>query len=153
MSYNEVLRVSNAVKVTDSQQSDPAGGRATMKSVALLDGIPVEESNRMAYKDMNPVMYVSASLGFYFIIIMGAIFIKDVAIIFDFAGAVAVSAIGFFFPATFYPIAVNKFKVERTWKVKRNVCLSYMFQVVGVINFVLGIFVAILAITSEGEGH
>ena len=46
-----------------------------MKSVALLDGIPVEESNRMAYKNMKTSYYVGASLGFYLIIILGAIFI------------------------------------------------------------------------------
>jgi len=128
MSYNEVVRVSSAVKMTASNvASEPAAGRATMKSVALLDGIDVEESNRMAYKNMKTSYYVGASLGFYVIIIVGAIFIKDVAIIFDFAGAIAVSAIGFFFPATFYPIAIKKFNVERTWKVKRNICLSYFF--------------------------
>ena len=98
-----------------------------MKSIALLNEVPAEEANRMAYKDMNSVYYVIATLSFYAVIVLGAIVIKDIAIVFDFAGAIAVSAIAFFFPATFYPMAVKKYKVERTWKVKRNICISYLF--------------------------
>ena len=120
--------------------------RATMKSMALLNDVPAEEANRMAYKDMNNFYYVTATLIFYAIIVIGAILIKDIAIVFDFAGAIAVSAIAFFFPATFYPIAIKKYNIERTWKVKRNICISYTFIVLGFINFSLGIFVAILNI-------
>ena len=104
----------------------------------------------MAYKDMNTALYVLATLSFYAIIVIGAISIKDIAIVFDFAGAVAVSAIAFFFPAYLYPAAVKKFNVQITSEVKRNICYSYFFWVFGVINFSLGIFVAILNIV-EGE--
>ena len=100
----------------------------------------------MAYKDMNTAIYVVATLSFYTVIVIGAISIKDIAIVFDFAGAVAVSAIAFFFPAYLYPAAVKKFNVEITPEVKRNICFSYFFWVFGAINFSLGIFVAILNI-------
>ena len=121
-----------------------------MLSVALLDHVPAEEANRMAYKDMNTALYVIATLAFYTVIVIGAIAIKDIAIVFDFAGAVAVSAIAFFFPAYLYPAAVKKFGVEQTPEVKRNICFAYCFWVLGAINFTLGIFVAILNIV-EGE--
>ena len=120
-----------------------------MKSIALLNDVPVEEANRMAYKDMNAIYYVVATLTFYFIIVLGSIMIEDIAIVFDFAGAISVSAIAFFFPATLYPIAIKTYNIERTWKVKRNICLSYGFMVLGFINFSLGMFVAILNIVNE----
>lgn len=104
----------------------------------------------MAYKDMNTSLYVIATLSFYAIIVVGAIAIKDIAIVFDFAGAIAVSAIAFFFPAYLYPAAVKKFEVTQTAEVRRNICLSYFFWVLGFINFSLGIFVAIYNIV-EGE--
>ena len=44
-----------------------------MKSIALLNEVPAEEANRMAYKDMNTFYYIAATLGFYAIIIIGAI--------------------------------------------------------------------------------
>ena len=121
-----------------------------VQSIALLSDVPIEEANRMAYKDMNAALYVLATLGFYAVIVVGAIAIEDIAIVFDFAGAVAVSAIAFFFPAHLYPAAIKKFKVPQSTEVKRNICLSYFFWLFGAINFSLGIFVAILNIV-EGE--
>ena len=123
--------------------------RPSHKSIALLNEVPAEEANRMAYKDMNNLYYVVATLSFYAIIVLGAIAIKDIAIVFDFAGAISVSAIAFFFPATFYPMAIKKYNIERTWKVKRNICISYFFIVLGLINFSLGIFVAVINIVGE----
>ena len=121
-----------------------------MQSIGILSEVPIEEANRMAYKDMNTALYVGATLSFYVIIIIGAIAIEDIAIVFDFAGAIAVSAIAFFFPAYLYPRAVEKFNVERTSEVRTNICLSYFFWVFGAINFSLGIFVAILNIVEGG---
>ena len=115
----------------------------------ILETVPAEEANRMAYKDMKMSYYLTATLSFYAVIIAGSIAIPDIALVFDFASAIAVSAIGYFFPGYFYPLAIRKFGVQRTWKVKRNICISYVFLVLGSINFCLGIFVAIVNITSE----
>ena len=103
----------------------------------------------MAYKDMNNCYYLIATLSFYGIILMGSIAIPDISIVFEFASAIAVSAIGYFFPGYFYPLAIKKFNVEKTYKVKRNICLSYLFLVVGFINFSLGMFVAVYNIIEE----
>ena len=103
----------------------------------------------MAYKDMNTALYVLATLSFYSIIVIGAISIEDITIVFDFAGAVAVSAIAFFFPAYLYPAAVKKFNVEITGEVKRYICYSYFFWAFGALNFTLGILVAISNLVSE----
>lgn len=151
ITFREVLKESQ--KLTESQKLKDStvrfDTRASLKSIAMLNDIPVEEANRMAYKDMNAIYYVVATLTFFFIIVLGSILIKDIAIVFDFVGAISVSAIAFFFPATLYPIAIKKYNIERTWKVKRNICLSYGFIVLGIINLSLGIFVAILSIVNE----
>ena len=120
-------------------------------SVALLDHVPAEEVNRMAYKDMNTAIYVIATLSFYTVIVTGSILIKDIAIVFDYAGAVAVSAIAFFLPAYLYPAAVKKFNVEKTQEVKRNICVCYFFRVFGWINFTLGILVATFNLVAANE--
>ena len=115
----------------------------------ILETVPAEEANRMAYKDMKYGYYLTATLSFYAVIIAGSIAIPDIGIVFDFVSAFAVSAIGYFFPGYLYPLAIKKFGVEKTSKVKRNICLAYTFLVVGFINFSLGMFVAVYNITSE----
>ena len=145
MTYTEVARQTKTVK---ESEVGPSETRPSMKSIALLDGVPAEDANRMAYKDMNPIYYVTGSMAFYFIIVIGAIMIPDVSVVFDFVSAFAVSAIGFFFPAVLYPMAVKKYNVTRTWKVKRNLCLSNLFLVLGFINFCLGLFVAFYDVLS-----
>ena len=157
--YAEVLRKSQQLTEANSPLHTQEGSPSEVKqqrmvqSIGILSEVPIEEANRMAYKDMNTVLYVGATLSFYAIIVMGAIAIEDIAIVFDFAGAIAVSAIAFFFPAHLYPKAINKFNVEKTSEVKMNICLSYFFWVLGAINFSLGIFVAILNIVEGGEGE
>ena len=105
----------------------------------------------MAYKEMNTVIYVIATLSFYIVIVTGAILIKDIAIVFDYAGAVSVSAIAFFLPAYLYPAAIKKFNVEITREVKRNICFSYFFRVFGAINFTLGIIVGTFNLVVANE--
>ena len=77
-----------------------------MFSTEKLSDIPVQEVNRMAYKDMSRSLYLSVTICFYALIVVGAIAVDNISVVFDFAGAGAVSAIAFFFPAYFYPKAV-----------------------------------------------
>ena len=85
-----------------------------MSSIEKLSAVPVQEVNRMAYKDMSRSLYLSATICLYALIVIGAIAVDNISVVFDFAGAGAVSAIAFFFPAYFYPRAVTKFKVPLT---------------------------------------
>jgi len=53
--------------------------------------------------------YLFGTLGFYAIIIVGAITIQNVTTIFDFAAAFAITATAFIFPGLFYLKGVNRF--------------------------------------------
>ena len=76
---------------------------------ARLSVMTAEVSNRLAYKEMKLSYYLMGTLIFYGVIIVGAIFIQSVTIIFDFAGAFAITAIAFIFPALFYLLGVKRY--------------------------------------------
>ena len=65
----------------------------------------------MAYKTMKTAYYLIATLTYYIIIVFGSITIPGIDIVFDFVGAIAITAIAFLFPAYLYPQAVKKFNV------------------------------------------
>ena len=114
-----------------------------MQSVEKLSILSIEEVNRMAYKDMNRTIYVLAALGLYALIVVGAIAISDISVVFNFVGALPITAMVFCFPAYYFMEAVRKFKVAHTKEVKQNILLSRLFWVLGGINFSLSMFVAI----------
>ena len=97
----------------------------------------------MAYKDMNRTVYVSATLGFYALIVVGAIAITNISVVFNFVGAISVTAMVFCFPAYYFTQAVKKFNVVHTKEVKLNIFLSRLFWVLGAVNFSLSMFVAV----------
>lgn len=57
------------------------------------------KTNRMAYKDMPYAIYLTTVLSLYFFIMTLAILISDITTVFDFASAIAITALAFFFPA------------------------------------------------------
>ena len=65
--------------------------------------------NRLAYKDMKGIYYYTASLGYYGIQMGGTIIVTDASTIFDFASAIAITALAFVFPGLFYLKAEEKF--------------------------------------------
>ena len=66
---------------------------------------------RTSYKTMKTSCYLIGTLTYYIIIVIGSITIPGIDIVFDFVGAIAITAIAFFFPAFLYPLAVKKFNV------------------------------------------
>jgi hypothetical protein len=58
---------------------------------------------------MNTIYYVTATLGYYGVQMGGAIAVDDVATVFDFAAAFAITALAFIFPGMFYLMAEKKF--------------------------------------------
>ena len=121
-----------------------------MQSVEKLSSVSAEEVNRMAYKDMNRTVYVSATLGFFALIVVGSIAITNISVVFNFVGALAVTAMVFWFPAFYFTQAVAKFKVARTKEVKHNIALSRLFWVLGAVNFSLSMFVAVQSVMAGG---
>jgi hypothetical protein len=62
----------------------------------------VDNTNRLAYKDMRPSYYYAATLITWAIILLLSSLIGSVSIIFDFVSAFSISAVTFIFPALFY---------------------------------------------------
>lgn len=60
--------------------------------------------SELAYLKMPNCKYYSLSLGLYTVCILGAIFIKDLAIVFDFVGAFGLSLTAFTLPGVIYLI-------------------------------------------------
>jgi len=67
---------------------------------------------------MKSLYYYGATITYYYIIVLGAILIKDVDIIFEFVGAICGCTLGFLFPAFFYIYANNKYPENREVKDK-----------------------------------
>ena len=101
-----------------------------------------EQTNRLAYKQMNPIYYYSAVLICWAIILVLSIVIQSVTIIFDFASAFAITAIAFIFPAMFYLKGVERFGNGVT----SRTILAYLYYVLGFINCALGITSTVLNI-------
>ena len=73
-----------------------------LRSKAIMSHISAAVAQKLAYHDMNQVVYYVASLTMYGLCVLGAIVIPDVSTVFDFVSAVSVSAIAFFIPAILY---------------------------------------------------
>jgi hypothetical protein len=115
---------------------------ALQNAKTRLSMIPSSETNRLAYKDMKMSYYISGTLIFYCVIIIGAILIPNVTIIFDFAGAFAISALAFVFPAMFYLKGAEKFG-NGSISLSR---LAYLYLVLGFLNCCIGLTSIIIGI-------
>ena len=70
-----------------------------------------------------------------------AIFIKDIAVVFEFSGAVGCSSITYLFPGVAYILALNKYgtsRMKQNWDIRFYHFLSWAFLVIYVA--VLGAF-------------
>lgn len=93
-------------------------------------------------------LYLLGTFFFYIIVIIGGIVIPDVSIVLDFAGAVAVSALAFGFPALFYLKGSARYGKANPLYTK----ISYVYLGLCAFNFVLGITSTMLGIFgNEGE--
>ena len=94
---------------------------------------------------MNIYYYVIATVTYYGIQMGGAIIISDVSTIFDFASAIAITALAFIFPGLFYLMAEKKYGQGKNLK-KCDHIWAVSFLVIGTVNFLLGIFSAIVGV-------
>ena len=113
-----------------------------MSAKDRLTMMTVEESNRLAYKDMKQSYYYGSVLICWAFVLLLSIVIESVTIVFDFASAFAITAIAFIFPAMFYLKAVERFGGGTP--IRRFTC--YLFYGLGGLNCILGLSSTILNI-------
>ena len=68
-----------------------------------------ERSSSMAYKEMNYVLYFTATVSMFALEIVGSIVLTDIGMIFEFISAVAFSQLSFILPGAFYLLAERKY--------------------------------------------
>jgi len=110
------------------------------------------QANRLAYKDMKPAYYYLATIVFYGIQMGMAIVITDISTIFDFASAIAITALAFIFPGMFYKMAVAKYGKDKQLD-KCDNCWATAFLIIGCCNFCLGMYSSIGNVISGGGGE
>ena len=86
--------------------------------------------------------YLLGTLGFYAIIILGAITIKNVTTIFDFAAAFAITATAFIFPGLFYLKGIKRFGGSQ----QKYIIMAYIFLILGAINCIVGLTSTIIGL-------
>ena len=81
-----------------------------------------------------------------------AILIKDITVVFDFAGTIGCSFITYFFPAIGYLIALNRFgtqEIRKKWETKAFQGVSWLFIVIGTTAVASYFFSLVLKITGK----
>jgi len=102
----------------------------------------VHLSNKMVYKDMNGAVYIACTLGLYAVELVCAVFINNIDTVFDFASAIAVSFISFWFPSIYYLIAEKRY--DKYNKYYHN--MAWFLNILGIVNFALGVTTGIQSI-------
>lgn len=113
MTFNDLVQdeirkseanANNSNTGTGGEEED-ANVNARLRTEAMMSEVTTAKAQKLAYKTMNPILYASATLILYGIIIIGAIFLNDITNIFDIVSAFALTCIRFLFPACFYLLA------------------------------------------------
>jgi F0F1-type ATP synthase assembly protein I len=99
-----------------------------------LASVAGEHLNQLAYKSMNPAIYVVTTIGLYAVEIYLAIVVNDIGNVFGFIGTIAGTSLSFFIPSVLFCQGIKLFASERFKK--RNSGL----YTVSIVNFVIGIF-------------
>jgi len=95
----------------------------------------------MAYLKMANWKYYTLTLSLYIICILGAIFVEDIAIIFDFVGAFGLSITCYLLPGLIYLVLLRNEKafheVESPKQRKCNTIGAYSVIAMSVFNMIL----------------
>jgi hypothetical protein len=75
----------------------------------VIEEIKEEEEGGKTYSDMKPLYYFTSTLLLFILEATLAILIEDVSTVFDFLAAIAVTCLGFAFPAAFFIYAEKKY--------------------------------------------
>ena len=94
---------------------------------------------------MNYGIYLTVVLTLYVIQLLCAWKVNDITTVFDFASAIAVSFISFWFPSVYYLIAEKRYGNGN--KYSHNMAIA--LNILGVLNFGLGMSTGILNIVAK----
>lgn len=100
-----------------------------------------EGENELAYLKMPNWKYYALTIGLYIVCIIGAIFIEDLAIVFDFVGAFGSCILTFTLPGTLYLLLQRNERanhsIESDKARKCNVIGSYAAIFISIINMIM----------------
>jgi amino acid permease len=99
----------------------------------------------MAYKTMPQATYMTVSLLLYVLELLAACWINDITTVFDFASAIAVSFISFWFPSIYFLIAEKKYGRGQDY----YHYMAWFLNILGVLNFALGISTGLINIINK----
>ena len=120
-----------------------------MRSQAIMSRVSMAVANRLAYKDMNTVLYLGITITLYCLIVLfSQLLPSDIGSVLDLVSAYAISCAAFFIPSLFYMKALRKFKLksEDDPTVKTNMLLAKCFIGFGVFNAIMSVTSAFFAI-------
>lgn len=100
-----------------------------------------EGESTLAYLKMPGILYYSLTMLLYVICVLGAIFVEDIAIVFDFVGAFGLSSTSFTLPGVLYLLLLRNERafhaVESARQRKCNTFGSYAVITLSIFNMLL----------------
>lgn len=124
-------------------------------AINALSIVPQAQANRMAYKDMKTSLYLLCTFGLFAFEMGMGVLISDISIVFEFASAIAVSALAFWFPGYYYLMAAEKYGKD---KPNAHGCVARVLFYFGWFNCFIGMSAAVINVIEHisgngGSGH
>lgn len=137
--------VSNAFKPNPAVQHNNSADTIPFNDGSSDEPLRLSPSrlDRIAYRDLSEAQYFQITVGVYLVAIVCAISIDEISTVFSFVAAFSVNSMAFFFPATFF--LRTRFYAEDAVRIKYT-RMAWLFIVIGVCNFIMGISAAVLNI-------
>jgi len=98
-------------------------------------------------------IYFTATCILYSLQMLGAIYILDIGLIFEFVSAISVSALAFIFPGAFWLISMRKYgsNIDKAEK-KFDRYAAWFFVVFGVFMLLFQLVFSIIEMVEDAEG-
>ena len=104
---------------------------------------------------LDEVIYFSLSLISHIIVVLGALFVKDIRIIFDLIGCIGGTFIMFIAPSVTFILIFKTYGRKRHRRNIEYTCyqvLAYLLFILGMISFGFTMTANIMSLTGSGEG-
>ena len=88
--------------------------------------IDSEKVELLAYKKMNPMLYIGLTIGLYTAEMILSIIVPSIGVIFNFIVALSLSSLAFIFPGLFYYLCQRKFLTFYD-KTMESMAIAYIF--------------------------